>query len=1034
MAPEADHAFDQWAGQAEQPRHDAQQRVYPIHTAVPGRARLHVIGLRQSSDLRDALEDGLHRLSGIETVAASTDTGNVLVYFHRRMRLATVINRISELIEVGATRSEFDNAEADWHECDVAEIAANLVTSPSDGLSETAAQERLVEYGPNAIRAIEPRSAFAIVADQVRTLPVALLGIAAVISFVTGGLLEALAIGALVALNAAIGGTVEIRSERTIGSLASANGGTARVVRDGKVTPIGVESVVPGDLMVLEQGASVPADARVVSAQDLTISEAILTGESAPVAKSPAILSRRSVPLGDRSNMVYRGTAVTGGSGRAIVVATGPRTEMGRIQALVRDATHPDTPSQRQLASMGRQLVWLCLAGCGLVFGIGLLRGFGLLQMFRSAISLAVAAVPEGLPAISTTVLALGVEDMRRHNVLVRKLDAVETLGAVGVVCFDKTGTLTLNRMAVTEVWCDRLLRADQHGVLRDTAGARPEIGANDDALAWLLRICALCNETQRGVDGNGAPELVGSSTEKALMRTAIESGIDLDTIRLAWPRKSVRYRSELDRFMVTTHSAPNDSAGLVAVKGSPPEVLDLCGSELYEGARRRLEPARREDILRRNMDMAGRALRVLGFAFGQTALEPKSPGSARDLTWVGLAGMSDPIRPGVAGLMRSLRRAGVHPIIMTGDQVATAEAVARQLGLGMNGELHISDAAELARTDAAAVARSASRTHVFARVSPTQKLRVIRALQNAGAVVAMVGDGINDGPALKAADVGIAMGGEASETAWEVADVVLQRDDLSALMPALERGRSSHLNVRRSVGYLLGTNLSEIAVVLAGTAAGVNQPLAPTQLLWINLISDSLPGLGLAMEPPPRGLMKRGPVRVRDEIVGRQDLRSLAGDGAVIAAGSLGACLWGMLRYGASAETRTMTFGSLVIAQLLHALTCRSDQNGLFSGPGRALSGNPYLAGALAVSFGAQALAFAVPGLRSLLGLTPLGPLDLAVTLAAGALPYIFSEARKARRLDWGPTELSTPHALLGPAQAQVQPALLQQGPPPSR
>lgn len=966
--------------------------ISPVHTCVPGRARLHIAGLRHSHERRCLLERGLRQCAGVDAVSASTDTGNVLIQFAPSLPLSRVVSRLDELLERGEAYAAGEDAAVSWYARDVADVARELGTSPSDGLSAAAAERRLQRHGPNTIREVAPRSAWEIVSGQLRSLPVALLCVGAAVSLATGGLLEACAIGAVLVVNAAIGSTVEMRSERTILGLSAALPGGTRVVRDRELLTVDSATIVPGDLLVLERGAAVAADARVVAAHDLTISEAMLTGESAPVTKRAAPLDSAFVPLGERSNMIYRGTIVTGGSGRAIATTTGPQTEMGRIQALVQQGGRPETPSQRQLAAMGRDLVWLSLGVCGLVFGVGLLRGFALLQMFRSAVSLAVASVPEGLPAIATTTLALGIEEMRRHHVLVRRVDAVETLASVRLVCFDKTGTLTYNSMRVDELVCERLFRADHDGVLRDASGARAD-GTREDALGWLFRTSILCSETQACEDGGSAAELIGSSTENALVRAAFDAGLDLHTVREAWPRRSIRYRSESYRFMATTHAAPDGGGSLVAVKGSPPEVLELCDTELCDGARRPLDAERRQRILGLNAGMAERALRVLGFAFGRIAGEAEDSVRMQGLTWVGLAGMSDPIRPGMAELMQRLRRAGVRPIVMTGDQVATARAVARQLGLAVNDEIRIIDTDEVSRTNGSALARAAYDAEVFARVSPAQKVAVVRALQSTGAVVAMVGDGINDSPALKAADVGIAMGANGAAPAREIADIVLETDDLSALALAIERGRATHLNVRRSVNYLLGTNLSEIAVMLAGTAAGLTEPLSVMQLLWINLVSDVLPGLGLAFEPPPADLMQREPMAANGSIIRREDLLGLAQDGAVIAAGSLGACLVGVARYGATAEARTMTFGSLVTAQLLHALTCRAGRGQ------QPVASNPRLNAALVVAASVQAAAFAVPGLRRLMGVAPLGPLDLAVTVGTGVLPYFINEARRQRR-----------------------------------
>lgn len=974
--------------------------VWPVHAAIPGRARLHLPGLRRAPALKSLLERGLPALPGVQSASASTETGNLLVQFDPALPLSRILERVAALVrgEVLPPPAESAPAAAPrWYARSVAAVAAAFGTCPEAGLPAPAARARLAEAGVNAFPPPAIRSPLGILVGQFNTLPVGLLAAASVVSLCTGAAIEAAAILGVVALNGVLGFTVESRSERTIGHLGLAGEQTARVIRGGATQDIPLEQVVPGDLILLRRGMVVPADARLVAAHGLSVSEALLTGESLPVEKDPAPLPDLGLPLGDRSNMVYRGTAVTGGSGSAIVTATGPHTAVGRIQRLVGSTARPDTPMERQLDELGRQLFWLSLGVCGAVLGIGLLRGFALFQMFRSGVSLAVAAIPEGLPTVATTTLALGIEDMRRHDVLVRRLDAVETLASVRVVCFDKTGTLTLNRMAVAALDCGgRRLQVREGGAIHEEDGRAVDARA-DPLLSRLLEIGALCSETQIEPGEGGEPALNGSATENALVRLALDAGQDVAALRLERPRLSIRHRSESYRFMVTTHREAGTERVLAAVKGSPEEVLDLCASEATPDGPRPLTPERRAAIAQANAGMARAALRVLGFACREAEGAGAPP--LRELTWLGLAGMADPVRPGAAALMRTLHDAGIHTIMMTGDQASTARAVARQLGLAGAGQVAMVDAAELDAMPPERLAERARQAHVFARISPAEKLRIIRALQQAGLVVAMIGDGINDSPALRAADVGIAMGRDGAQAAREVADVVLRTDELARLAVAVERGRATHANVRKAIRYLLATNLSEILVVLCATAAGMAGALSPMQLLWINLISDILPGLGLAFEAPEPELMRQPPRPADAAVVGREDLPVLATEGAVIAAGSLAACGWGVLRHGISAEARSMTFGSLVTAQLLHALTCRSRRHGPFLGGAGRLPPNRMLAGALGFSFLLQGVAMLVPGLRGLLGVVPIGPLDLAVTAAAGTLPYLANEALKGAR-----------------------------------
>ena len=997
---------------------------------MPGRIRWHVSGLRGGPALKAALEQGLSGLPGVREARASTDTGNLLTLFDPAIPAGRVEERIAAILRGDAVPSlpGTSLATTDWHARAAGEVVAALGTSDVQGLSATEARKRLAEHGANALPTPTARSGLTIFLGQFQTLPVGLLAFAGGFSLLTGAIVEAVSILAVVAANGVLGTVVETRSERTIRSLGTVGHEPAHVVRDGVPATIPLEEVVPGDLIELRPGTVVPADARIVFARELRVGEAMLTGESLPVAKRAGLVDQ-AASLGDRASMVFRGTAVTGGSGTAIVVATGTATEMGRIQRLVENEDTPQTLMQRQLDTLGRQLVWASLAACAAVMGLGALRGIALFQVLRSGILLAVAAVPEGLPTVATTTLALGIEDMRKRGVLVRRLDAVESLASVGVVCFDKTGTLTLNQMRAVEVASSgrsfragpdgALLDADGQPVLLDTEPAGTD-GSLDGSLAWLLRVGALCSDVVIEVQDDGRTVLVGSATESALVRLASDAGIDVARLREEYPCLAVRRRTEGYRFMATTHhcsgglpipAGDEEGSVLVAVKGSPAEVLELCAWDLRDGRRQPFTAERRDAVGRANDAMAAGALRVLGFAFArapETELDESDVSASlpvAGLTWVGLVGLADPVRPGMATLMQALHGAGLRTVMMTGDQVPTARAVAEQLGLAGKGAVEVFDTADIERLSPDELSGTVRRAHVFARVSPTQKLQLVRALQASGERVAMTGDGINDSPALKAADVGIAMGGEASsEAAREIADVVLQTNDLAALAVAVERGRTTYVNVRKSIRYLLATNLSEILVVLGATAAGFGEPLTAMQLLWINLVSDVLPGLGLACEPPEPGLMQRPPFAANGEIVERAELGRLAAEGSLIAAGSLGALAWGALRYGAaSPQARTMGFASLVTAQLLHALTARSAQHELFtaggSGQRGALPPNRPLRRLLLASAGLQAVGLLVPGVRGALGVVPLGPLDLAVTAAAGLLPYAANEALKATR-----------------------------------
>ncbi|APO68850.1 heavy metal translocating P-type ATPase protein [Rhizobium gallicum] len=884
--------------------------IVPVHASVPGRARLKVHGLQGASEVKDLLERGGRAAPGVLSITASDLTGNVLLEFDATSDLGSIINHLAALLR-GEIVAPSDIPHPDWHTLSAARLRSMLEVSTDTGLSRHNALERLTSVGPNVLETIQLRSSATILAGQFQSLPVSMLLGAAAISILTGGALEAATILAVVCLNAAIGYQTESSAEVTIQSLEANGPQTALVTREGITAAIPIQQVVPGDIISVQRGDVVSADARLVNAQALTVSESMLTGESAPISKTVGTIRRLKVPLGARSNMIYRGTIVTGGSGRAIVVTTGPLTQAGRIQRLVGETASPETPIQRELKYLGQRLGWLTLGACTFIVSVGWLRGFGLLQMARSALSVAVAAVPEGLPMVATTTLALGIERLRREGVLVRKLDAIETLAAVRVACFDKTGTLTFGRISVESVRV-----GDKSYSIREIRRDGAHWGGT---LRSLLETCCLCNDTEI-VHTEERTRLSGSPTESCLVEAALDSGLDVASLRKRCARISVQHRSETSRLMVTQHMT--DDGILTAVKGSPDDVLRRCSAEILpDGTRRKLTSDRRAAIKKANLEMASRALRMLGVARKQTKGSKPNGHDIRDLVWLGLVGMADPVRPGVSRLMAQLHEAGIHTIMLTGDQEATAAAVGERIRLNGQGKLSIVDAADIEEMTSDELVLTARCVQAFSRVSPAQKLQIVRLLQQAGVTVAMVGDGVNDGPALKAADVGIAIGQDSMSAAREIADVIINSPDLDGLASAIETGRTTRRNIRKTLHYLISTNLSEILLVLAATSVGVGSPFTPMQLLWINLISDVLPGIGLAMETPEPDVLRQAPKEEDSALLPNRELGGLAAQATIMGGAAMTAGLFGASRYGLdSPQTRTMTFASLVMAQLLHA------------------------------------------------------------------------------------------------------------------
>jgi Ca2+-transporting ATPase len=1001
--------------------------VEAVHDSVKGRVRLRVDGLYRSESTRKKIEAALKRTTGIRHVSASALTGKVLVLFDDERRSAEVAALIETLLsrngagppasapaghfeewspnrltdeELAPPRSaretrkllksaDSQNGHA-WYAVDATSAIQHFDSSPATGLSKAAAAAHLQKYGPNVLPETEPPSGWSIFFDQFKSLPVALLGAAAGVSLLTGGIADAVVIGGVVLINATIGFFTESQAEQTIQSLKNSVRPSALVIREGQATQVRAEDLVPGDLLALKPGVYIAADARVVDCHNLRVDESSLTGESLPAVKSTEVIVSPDVPLGDRSNMVFMGTLVTGGSGLAVVVATGRFTEMGQIQFLVGDARAPATPMEKQLDRMGTQLVYICGGICALVFGIGLLRGIPLLQMLQSSISLAVAAVPEGLPAVATTTLAIGIHNMRRRRVLIRRLEAVETLGAVQALCLDKTGTLTLNQMSVVAIYAgaNRFNSLDGKLILN---GAMAQAGEHEELLR-LMQVGVLCTESEvTATDGKFIVK--GSSTENALFQLAGDAGIDLGRLFENYPVVKVRERAENRNYMVTLHRSDIEGSFL-AVKGNPEEVLAMCDRQMRGGAVLPLTDEDLERIDAENEYMAADALRVLGMAYRDVDGATDGFENTEGLIWLGMTGMADPLRKGVKELIGTFHHAGIDTIMITGDQSLTAHAIGKELALSRNGEIEILDSTRLNDIQPEVMEALAQKVNVFARVTPANKLQIVQALQRSGKVVAMTGDGINDGPALKAADIGIAMGKNGTPVAREVADVILEDDNLETMAEAISHGRTIYGNIRKSIHYLLATNFSEIMVMGFALSAGMGQPLSTRQLLWINLVSDIFPGLALALEPPERDVLDRPPRDPNDPIIKTEDFKRITFESGTLAAASLGAYGYGLARYGMGVQASTLGFSSLTLAQLLHALSCRSERHGYFERG--SLPSNPYLNTALGVSLGLQVLTLMVPGLRAFLGLAPIGLLDAAVIGGAAILPLAVNEATK--------------------------------------
>jgi Ca2+-transporting ATPase len=866
---------------------------------------------------------------------------------------------------------------ADHHSAPLAAVLRRLTSGPA-GLPTIEAAARLARDGPNEIDDIRGRSDLEILADQFKSLPIALLAGSGGVALATRDFGDAAAIGTVLAANGGIGYVTERHAEKTVSALRKLAPRSAIVLRDGRPITLPSREVVVGDVLVLKPGEPVAADARVIESHRLSANEAPLTGESLPVRKVPNDRVPRDAPLGERSNMLHMGTVISGGTGLAVVVATGERSVLGGIRALAQTTEAPRTRMQTELDGLGRRLAIGASALCGGLFVVGLLRGRPLLPLVRTAVSLGVAAIPEGLPTVATSLLAAGIRTLQKRNVYARRLDAIENLGAIDVVGFDKTGTLTQNRMSVAELHV-----GSRHVQFSD---------ASADGLALPpdgLLVCALCNDLTPAEEGDRDAAWRGSSTEIALIEFAGRHGADVQAMRARHPRLGIKQRSEHHPYMVTLH-ADGRGAALVTVKGRPAEVLERCRT-WFDGRRvAALTGAQRRRLLQANDAMAERGQRVLALAIARQ--KGRRLGTTEGLTWLGLIGLSDPVRPGIAGSIARFRAAGIRPLMLTGDQMGTARAIAEQIGL--DGKRPVADAAALPE-DAGQLADLVEHASGFARSSPAMKLQIIRALQALGHVVAMTGDGINDGPALKTADVGVAMGASGTDFAQAMSDLVLQDDHPDGLLEAIAEGRTAYLNVKKAVRYLVATNVSEMALMGTSMVAGLPDPLDPLALLWTNLITDVSPAIALGLEPPEPDILQRPPFPRSKELLTKEDWKTVAADGGMITGAALAAFLYGLGRYGPTPRAKTLAFMTLTTAQLLYALSARSESPLTLIGRSR-LRDNPWLTRTVVLSLGAQAATVLFPPLRTLLRTAPIGLLDAAVIAGCAVAPTLGREALK--------------------------------------
>jgi Ca2+-transporting ATPase len=893
-----------------------------------------------------------------------------------------------------------------WHAKAWTEVCDGLETSPKFGLAGRDAQLRFGQYGPNALQEAEKPSFWKLLGDQFKDFMVQVLIGAAGLSFALGKAKDAMLTVGIVAANAFLGVVQERKASSSLEALKKLSAPQARVIRGGRTVRIAAESLVPGDVILLEAGDRIPADVRLLATSHFEVEESALTGEPLPVRKEANMTCPAEYPLADRRNMVFMGTCVTRGRASAVVVATGMATEMGKIAALIQSHEEEVTPLQRRLEEVGKYLVYGCLGVSGLVFVMGLLRGERVLNMLQTAASLAVAAIPEGLTAIVIIALAMGVQRMSKRNIIVRKLSAIETLGCTTAICSDKTGTLTQNKMTVREIYtgdCTWQVTGEGYAPKGEFCLQGATINPlHSDELMSTLRSGSLCSNAKlvktQAAQGKVVPlhkeaaigwGIDGDPTEAAIVVAAAKAGLTQSLLEETYRRiKEFPFESER-RMMSVVCEHKDKKTKLVHCKGATDKILAVCTHYVQAGQVLLLDDSVRARIEQANVDMAGRALRVLASAYRELSHfydEEESQDIETGLIFCGLVGMIDPPRPEVPAAIAKCKAAGVKVIMITGDHPLTAKAIACELGL-VRSDGRVVLGSELENMSDVELENIVADTHVYARTSPHQKLRIVKALKQKGYVVAMTGDGVNDAPAVKAADIGIAMGIMGTDVTKQAASMILADDNFATIIRAMEEGRSIYGNIRKAIRYLVATNIGEVVLMLLAAIIGLPLPLIPIQLLWINLIGDGFPAIALVNDPPAKNIMNKPPKTAAESVFSGGLGRKVITRGLVIGLTSVALFAWKLARTGNLILARTIVIAQLAISQFIHIFDCRIEreagQVGLFS--------NPWLIGAVALSMSMVAGIIHAPRLQQIFGTVGLTGMDWVVAaLLAGVTSLV--------------------------------------------
>ncbi|NYZ74877.1 calcium-transporting P-type ATPase, PMR1-type [Candidatus Micrarchaeota archaeon] len=884
--------------------------------------------------------------------------------------------------------------------------ALDELQSRHEGLPEAEAEQRLKQYGQNKLKEKKHTTPLQMFLGQFADFLIIILIIAAIVSGFLGETLDATFIIIIVVLNAILGFVQEYRAEKAIEALKNMVAPQARVIRDGVEKKIAATQLVPGDVVILDEGDKIPADCRLIEAINFDTQEASLTGESLPVHKQAAAVLDASAIIAERTNMAFMGTIAVRGRAKAIVTSTGMNTEIGLIATMVQEAGDEETPLQKRLAVLGKQLGVGALAACAIIFVLGVLRGENILETFLIAVSLAVAAVPEGLPAIVTITLAIGVQRMVKRNAIIRKLPAVETLGSTTIICSDKTGTLTKNEMTVRRIYANAGF-VEVSGSGYEVRGEFTQVNKclqppSDPHLNALLRVCALCNNAGIVVDSaNKKASILGDPTEAALLVLAAKAGIDYSKLKNE-NTLVAELSFDSDRKMMSTVRQTREGK-TAFVKGALESILSKSAYVLLNGREVPLAAEHRKAFEKANAEMAGNALRVLAMAYKRVPESMKKyslDSIEKDLVIVGLVGMIDPPRPEAKKAVAECEQAGIKVVMITGDNEATAAAIARDLGI-LKPTQKVLTGALLEKMSEKELADIVQQVTVYARVSPEHKIKIVSALKARGEIVAMTGDGVNDAPALKKADIGVAMGITGTDVAKEASAMVLMDDNFASIVNAVEEGRTIYANIAKSVRYLVSCNIGEVFTILFATLAGLPNPLTPIQILWMNLVTDSLPALALGVDPAEKDVMSRSPRDPKESILNKRTLVYILTIGLFVCIGTLALYVFylqsqlsaGKTLAEAEAYARTVAFTTIIFFQMFVAIDVRSFNRsvlefGLFT--------NKKLLGAIAIAVGLQIAITYVPFFHQLFGTAYLAPLDWVIITLVSMSVLVLSETRK--------------------------------------